>query len=73
MNELRLGYGVLLPSIEEQLREQGIYIDGAQNFEKQRKAINILIFAEILTDSEATKAFRRLHKHITAAVKEVES
>ncbi len=63
-------YGVLHPTIEKQLQDQKIYIDGVQAMQKNRDAINRLYFAEILTESEKDKAFKRLHKIITRAVKE---
>lgn len=67
---LELHYGIIHPTIEEQLREQGFYINGSQMFQKQREAINLLLFADVITDSESDRAFKRLHKHITDAVKD---
>lgn len=65
-----INYGLMYPTIEEQLREQNIYIDGAQAMQKNRDAINRLYFAEILTESGKDKAFKRLHKIITKAADE---
>ena len=58
-------YGLLYPSIEAQANEQGYTLGNkADVFEKSKKAIYHLEFGDILTDSQVTKAFQRLHKHV---------
>lgn len=70
----RIGYGVLLPPIKEQLAEQGMYIEDEAHldrYEKQRYAIQVLDFAELLPQSQLDKALAKLHKRVTKDVKVV--
>lgn len=67
---LTIGYGVLLPSIKEQVEAQGCSIpdEAAERFEAHRHALNILMFAELLPESQLDKGRERLHKRVIKAV-----
>lgn len=68
---LKLGYGPIMPPIEDQLKEQGLKFTDPQlskTFQFYAHAINTLMFADVLTDGEVDKAQARLHKKISAQV-----
>lgn len=64
--EFGIGFGILRPSIVQQLDEQGFNydIERVDRFESDRKAINQLRFADVLIDSHADKCFGKLLKKI---------
>lgn len=76
MNEhpktLRLGYGVSLPSIADQLTQQGFNFSNKKvdEFEKARQALLTLRFGEFdCPDGLYNKLTQRLHDKITAHIK----
>lgn len=71
MAELKIGYGVILPTIHEQVMQQGfrvVSVSMAIRHEEFRKAINKLRLSQIMTESESDRAFARLHKRVTTNV-----
>lgn len=68
---LGINYGIIFPTIAEQVDEQGFYFRDekeAARVEQLRKEINDLRFSQIITDTEGDKAFKRLHKRISKGV-----
>lgn len=67
---LELYFGALVPSINEQLVEQGITNLGTDviDFQRAADAITYLVVHSYITDSEKQKSHRRLFKKIVAAV-----
>lgn len=65
MTELKLGYGAFMPPLADQLKEQGLELEGVEQLEKLRHAIKLLAIHGLLPDSQADKCFQRLHKRIT--------
>lgn len=64
--QLGLYFGALCPSISEQIKEQLNYADDVMlEFDKDADAITRLYGGGIITDSEKTKAHKRLTKQIT--------
>jgi hypothetical protein len=69
-NNLKIGFGILVPKLNVQLKKQGFIFDKekVKHFEKLRESINYLRFANILNDSETNKAtqklFNEIKKHI---------
>lgn len=71
--QVRVSYGVLADDIETQLNEQGFTLgDNAERYEENKKRIHYLVFADILTDSVARKAFEKLHKQVIKKIKQQE-
>lgn len=68
---IKIGYGVLNPTINEQLIEQGYELSDADRFERYRTSIYALSFANILTDAQTQRALGRLHKQVMANIRPV--
>lgn len=71
---VRIGYGVILPSIDEQLNAQGYMLTcSSKPFELYREAINRLRLAQLITEGEADKAYARLQKRIVKSIKKFQA
>jgi hypothetical protein len=63
-------YGALSEPLEKQANEQGYTIGKkAEAFERCKDAIITLMFSDILTDSQIDKAYQKLNKKVTKALK----
>lgn len=75
--EVGFSYGPLSKRLEVQAQEQGYTLGKkAEHFERCIDAIFILMFGDILTDSQMDKAYRKLNKKIIKELrpfKEVEN
>lgn len=70
-SEVRIGYGAIMPMIEDQLKEQGLQFinpGSSKTFQYQADAIVRLHLSGILTDGEVDRARQRLQRSIAAAV-----
>jgi len=63
-------YGALSDKLEKQANEQGYTLGNkAEHFENCKEAIIRLMFADILADSQIDKAYQKLNKQVTKALK----
>jgi hypothetical protein len=64
--QVKLAYGVVTDTLAKQISEQGLSFDkkAINQFQKQQTAIHTLRFGNIITDSVADKAFKRLHNRV---------
>ena len=69
--EVGFSYGCLSPTLEEQANKQGFTLPKAEDFERSREAITWLMFHNVLTDSQKSSAFQRLHKQVVKKLKPV--
>lgn len=70
VNMVGFHYGALSKPLEEQAKEQGYTLGKeAERLEHYKDAIITLIFGEILTDSQRDKAFQKLNKRVSKALK----
>jgi len=73
MREVEFSYGCLSPALEEQAKKQGFTLSKAEGLERSREAITWLMFEDVLTDSQKSKAFQRLHKQVVKNLKLIKS
>ncbi len=69
--QIGLGFGVLSPTISEQLKKQGFKFDKEKikHFQEEANAINTLRFGSgLLTDSMVNKIVPKLYKKVVAHV-----
>lgn len=68
--ELKIGFGVLLPTISQQLKKQNFKFDKekAKHFEKLRFSINYLVFSDLLNDKERDNITKKLFSKIKTHV-----
>ena len=70
--QIRLQYGPLAPSLEQQLNEQGFTLGDQRSFlERLHQALN-LCGMHILSEQEYLSAKKRLHKKVMEHVKYIE-
>jgi len=69
--EFRIGFGAVQPKIAKQLKAQGLKYDvtNVAHYEKLRESLTYLYFADMINDSAAEKARKKLFKMIEAHVK----
>lgn len=72
MEQIGIAYGPLYDDIEDQVRKQGYTLPNCNKYEELRTAINRLMFASILTESEVERAFKKLNKQIAQRVEPLE-
>lgn len=66
---VKMGYGALAPSLEEQANEQGFTLgDKAKFLEDLRKAKTMLMF-HVLTESQTKSITQKLHKLVMRELK----
>ena len=79
-NKLGISYGILAPSIEKQLKEQGFTLSENKNktslpkcefIQKMRKRVNHLRMSNFLTEAEADKVCQRMQKYIVKHLKQL--
>lgn len=71
--QIEIRYGLLFPSIEEQIREQGFTLgEDSEKCENIRKSIYVLMFNNIATDSQLDMMFKKLHKRVIGNIKPFE-
>jgi hypothetical protein len=63
-------FGILSDTLDAQLKKQGFKYNKKRvaEFEKQRDAINVLRFSDLLTDGMTDKIFKKLHSKIVSHV-----
>lgn len=68
--EVKFSYGALSGTLEEQAGWQGVTLgDKAERLEAIRRSINMLMLHDILTDGEAERARKKLHKQVIKNLK----
>ncbi len=73
-NQVGFHYGALSNELEKQANEQGYTLGKeAERLEHYKDAIIALMFGEILTDSQRDKAFQKLNKRVSKALKPLKS
>lgn len=66
---LKLDYGALTPSLEEQLNDQGLTLGPeADLMEKLRYSLSMLWIHNVITDSQEQKAREKLHKIVKSKI-----
>lgn len=72
---LKIAFGVAMPKLSSQLKKLKFDFDPdkVKGFEFQRKCLNHVRFAELITDSDFEKAkqklFNKIQKHVEASNK----
>ena len=70
MNEVEFHYGCLADPLEKQANDQGYTLGKkAKELQEAEEAIITLMFANILTDSQKSKAYQKLHKKVDKSLK----
>lgn len=67
--QVTINMSAFAPTVQEQLKEQGLQHERAERFEEERKALTRLYFADTLTDAEIVKIEKRLFKRFTTGLK----
>ncbi len=71
--KIDISYGILAPSIEEQLKERGFTLSSneseggptkCQVMQRARESVNILRMNSFLTEGESNKVFQRMQKYL---------
>lgn len=70
--QITINMSAFAPPIEEQFTAQGVKHEQAERFEKERKALTQLYFADAVTDAELAKIEKRLFKRFTTGLKLLE-
>lgn len=71
MNNLRFGYGPMMPKLEEQANEQGYTLGNkGEQLESIKFAINMVGF-HVATETQVNQMFAKLNKKVLAALKEI--
>lgn len=72
MNEIKFGYGPILPELEEQAKDQGFTLGSkAITLEKIRFSINMVGF-HVATENQVNLMTKKLHKKVFESLKEIE-
>lgn len=61
--KIEFSYGVIGDSLEKKANKQGYTLEGADKFEKIRKAINMCMF-HVATDSQVSAMTKKLHNQV---------
>ena len=70
--ELRIGFGLMCPSIFKQIKDQGYKCDAkkCKHFDTLRESLTYIMFADLLPDSQLKKAHQKLVNKITTHVRQ---
>ena len=61
---LKLGFGCLEPTLQEQLKNQGLYVEDVHKYEKVRECTTYLFLKNYISNSQKKKIFTKIFNQI---------
>jgi hypothetical protein len=71
LKEVKINYGALSGSLEEQLNAQGFTLGDKQGFTEKLYNAYLMSMFHLLTDSQSNSALKKLHKIVMKNIKSI--